>query len=174
MQTFLPVKSFVKSAEFLDDKRLGKQRIEAAQILEILLKISILPSRLQSAVPFDPTFHRWHHHPAVLMWSGHEEWLKNYLDCVIGEWRSRGFANSITVPRYDCENQPYPIWLGMEEFHRSHRTNLIRKNPSYYLKFWPEERDDSCLYYWPTKISETQRVNEGEEVENAHQNDVNS
>lgn len=38
MQTFLPYPSFIKSAQCLDNKRLGKQRVEAYQILQILTK----------------------------------------------------------------------------------------------------------------------------------------
>jgi hypothetical protein len=37
MQTFLPYPDFQTSAKILDNKRLGKQRVEAKQILEILL-----------------------------------------------------------------------------------------------------------------------------------------
>ena len=37
MQTFLPYKSFNKSFKVLDYRRLGKQRVEAMQILNVLL-----------------------------------------------------------------------------------------------------------------------------------------
>ena len=36
MQTFLPYKSFKKSAETLDYQRLGKQRVEAMQIINVI------------------------------------------------------------------------------------------------------------------------------------------
>jgi len=36
VNTFLPHADFVKSAESLDNKRLGKQRVEAWQILQAL------------------------------------------------------------------------------------------------------------------------------------------
>lgn len=36
MQTFLPYKSFEQSAACLDNKRLGKQRVEVLQILKAL------------------------------------------------------------------------------------------------------------------------------------------
>ena len=36
MQTFLPYKSFERSVQVLDNKRLGKQRVEAFQILNVL------------------------------------------------------------------------------------------------------------------------------------------
>ena len=150
MQTFLPVRSFVKSAEFLDTKRLGKQRVEAAQIAEILLNQPILPKNLQSIVPFNREFMAWSNHPAVLMWKNHDQWLLNYLDCTIGEWCSRDYNNTIQVPNYDCSNQVPPAWLGDEKFHQSHRSNLIRKDPLFYSKFWPEEADN-LPYFWPTK-----------------------
>ena len=58
MQTFLPYTDFIKSAKCLDYKRLGKQRVEAKQILNILLG--------------ETTKAGWTNHPAVLMWSGYE------------------------------------------------------------------------------------------------------
>ena len=36
MQTFLPYQNFIKSAKCLDYKRLGKQRVEALQIHNII------------------------------------------------------------------------------------------------------------------------------------------
>jgi len=54
MQTFLPQISFKESAECLDNRRLGKQRVEAMQIMKALL----LPE------------YGWKNHPAVKMWKG--------------------------------------------------------------------------------------------------------
>jgi Pyrimidine dimer DNA glycosylase len=149
LQTFLPDKSFIKSLEYLDVKRLGKQRVEAAQIIEILLNQPILPSNLK--LPhFDRSQSLWHRHPAVMMWAGHEEWLKLYLDCCIGEWVWRGYTNGLVVPAYNTDSQSPPKWLGFEQFHQSHRSNLIRKFPQHYQKFWPNESSD-LAYFWPTK-----------------------
>lgn len=134
--------------EFLDDKRLGKQRVEAAQILEILLDKPVLPRNVQSLIPFDRRFGPWTRHPAVLMWKGYEDCLKLYLDCVIGEWIFRGFTNSIVVPDYPEETQA-PPWLGYEPFHLSHRSNLLRKNVRRYREFWPDDPTD-LDYFWPT------------------------
>lgn len=141
--------SFVKSMEYLDGKRLGKQRVEACQILEILLDEPFTPKNLLSLIPFERKFGAWTRHPAVIMWKGHEEWLKLYLACAIGEWRSRGYTNTIVVPPYNTSVQAPPFWLGDEQFHKSHRSNLMRKNPVYYRQFWSEE-DDSLPYFWPT------------------------
>jgi hypothetical protein len=135
--------------EFLDSSRLNKQRTEAAQILEILTDKPVLPKNLQSLVPFQRSWGSWQRHPAVLMWKGHEEWLKLYLACCIGEWNYRGYRNSIVPPGYDINSQMHPAWLGCEEFHESHRGNLIRKEPSHYVKFWPEDKPMQG-YFWPT------------------------
>jgi hypothetical protein len=138
--------------EYLDYQRLGKQRIEAAQILEILLNQPVLPSNLHSLVPFDFSNSQWKNHPAVIMWAGHEEWLKYYLACAVGEWCSRGYSNSIECLDYDLglkENPP--SFLGYEPFHRSHRSNLVRKLPTHYRQYWPDE-DPNLPYFWPTGV----------------------
>ena len=80
MQTFLPYKSFTKSAKCLDNKRLGKQRVEAMQILNVLL------SKDKKA--------GWHNHPAVLQWKGYEGTLFDYLLSCADEWEyKRRFKN---------------------------------------------------------------------------------
>ena len=148
MQTFLPVASFVKSAEFLDYRRLGKQRAETAQILEIILDKPFLPKNLYGVVPFFRDYKGWRNHPAVNMWRGHTEWLKLYMACIIGEWVDRGYLNNIPVPEYDIASQPAPRWLGYEPFHESHRSNLVRKFPGHYLKYWPDQ-NPGLPYFWP-------------------------
>ena len=62
MQTFLPHESFKKSFKLLDYRRLGKQRVEAHQILNVLL------DRTQTK--------GWRNHPIVRMWEGYEDALK--------------------------------------------------------------------------------------------------
>lgn len=135
--------------EYLDVARLGKQRIEATQILEILTGRAILPINLDSIVSFDLRYGPWARHPAILMWKNHVEWLKLYLACAIGEWESRGYQNNIVVPPYDTSLQPRPKWLGYEPFHLSHRSNLMRKAPGLYRKYWDREPID-LPYFWPT------------------------
>jgi hypothetical protein len=31
-----------------------------------------------------------------------------------------------------------PIWFGNEEYHKSHQSNLVRKNPDFYRPFFPD------------------------------------
>ena len=54
MQTFLPYADFAETARVLDQRRLGKQRVEALQVLRAL---------------FIPGY-GWRHHPVVRMWRG--------------------------------------------------------------------------------------------------------
>jgi hypothetical protein len=141
MQTFLPYDNPALIAACLDNKRLGKQRVEAIQIARILLD-------LQQG-------RGWIHHPAVLMWRGSEPWLiKVYLKSVIKEWKTRGFNNDKCDKHYEnlCNVighrwALFPMWID-EKLIRSHQSNLIRKNPEHYRPFFPDVPDD-LSYYWP-------------------------
>ena len=70
MQTFLPFADFKKSAESLDYKRLGKQRVECKQIFFALTKAD----------------YAWKYHPMVIMWKGHEWALLEYAQVMCKEW----------------------------------------------------------------------------------------
>jgi len=124
MQTFLPYPDFQRSLAAPDYKRLGKQRVEARQILEILL------GRQSS----------WATHPAVRMWRGYEEGLVIYYNAALKEWASRGYRNIVLQPLPESSNSMVPPWLGREDFHASHRSKLLAKNPEHYSRFgWKEE-----------------------------------
>lgn len=135
MQTFLPYPNFVESAKCLDWRRLGKQRVEALQIHNVLSGKSKSKG--------------WHNHPAVLMWKGHEGALSEYLDCCIREWVSRGYNNAMILTH---ESGPKPSWFGDPKFHASHRSNLLRKDEIYYSKFGWTERAN-LPYIWPTQVT---------------------
>jgi len=51
VNTFLPYESFEKSAQALDNRRLGKQRSEAVQILNILEDLEFLSKELDMPMP---------------------------------------------------------------------------------------------------------------------------
>ena len=151
MQTFLPEgKYFYDGFERLDDKRLGKQRVEAWQVLNVLLKIDNDGKPRQS--------NGWANHPAVRMWRGHEFALATYGLVCCRVWLERGF-NDTMLQRFrgrrdqlQNQDQRLPMWLRTTESHQSimvsHRSNLIRKKPDHYSQFWPTLRDD-LPYYWP-------------------------
>jgi len=57
VNTFLTSTSFVRSAQLLDRKRLGKQRVEAQQILDCCLKLRFLGTVYNNPMPDDPYQH---------------------------------------------------------------------------------------------------------------------
>lgn len=135
MQTFLPYSNFEQTAAVLDRQRLGKQRVEALQILSVL-------SGQTSA---------WGKHPAVLMWKGYEGCLKEYGIAICKAWTKLGYADTCrqkigTI--YPKNWVDEPPWLGDPDFHRSHQSNLVRKNPDHYRQFFPDVPDD-LPYIWP-------------------------
>jgi hypothetical protein len=146
MQTFLPYPDYRSSLRCLDDKRLGKQRVEAYQILCTLTGASS----------------GWQNHPAVLMWKGYVNALRFYMNIAIEEWENRGFQNSMQMQRVNLPsgfagyfpNQDSLQYYGMlppfsDAFHASHRSNLLRKDPSFYFKYgWTEP--NNLPYVWPT------------------------
>lgn len=144
MQTFLPYPDFTDTASVLDRQRLGKQRVEAYQVLRNLLGIS---SR------------GWSNHPAVKMWDGYEFHLARYGAAICREWVNRGYKDTLW-PKFnemgaDCVGSSLPLtppWLGDPDLHASHRANLLRKDPIWYGQFgWTE--DPSLPYVWPTPIA---------------------
>ena len=133
MQTFLPHKDFRKSAQSLDYRRLGKQRVEAHQILNIVL------NRTNSR--------GWRSHPAVLMWKRSPNALKLYFNICVEEWESRGYINNMAKENIRGKIV-YPWWIGKRKFHSPHRSNLLRKDYDYYSKFnWKEK--NNLPYFWP-------------------------
>lgn len=134
MQTFLPYPDFIESVRVLDYRRLGKQRVETFQVLNILL------SRTESK--------GWRNHPVTRMWTGYEEALKLYQNHTIAEWMNRGYKNNMVFEEVDNSSVIMPPWFGSEDFHRSHRSNLLRKDFMYYSEFFNEPSD--LEYVWPS------------------------
>ena len=172
MQTFYTHHNFAVTAQKLDYRRLGKQRVEAKQILMTLLGES----------------KGWRNHPAVRMWEGYETALCWYGMTMCWEWRRRNYVDNLqpyfqeiymdlvqsknrlfifaTEELYNLmtdelsqeeTNAPsmseLPWWMDPEDpisdaVIASHRSNLIRKKPEHYSQLWPE-LDGSLEYLWP-------------------------
>ena len=148
MQTFLPYADFERSARALDPRRLGKQRVEGLQVMRGLTVAD----------------YGWRHHPAVKMWRGRLEALGRYTLTCCEVWVEAGFgdtvASTVTTEllaaglsevRSQAELSvvgALPWWLGDEAFHRSHRSALLRKDPTYYRASFGDVPDD-LPYVWP-------------------------
>lgn len=139
--TFLPFPDFQKSLESLDDRRLGKQRVEAKQMYDALT---------------NPNAKGWRNHPAALMWKGYEDLLALYYNISIEVWLSRGKNNTMPYLEMDLEKiKETPTWLGWPAFHQSHMAALLRKDPEYYgdkfeLLVGPYK---DYGYIWPTHVN---------------------
>lgn len=139
MQTFLPYEDVTKSAQSLDRLRLGKQRVENLQIIRAIT---------------DPDY-GWQNHPAVNMWRGHETYLYIYHIAIVREWKRRGYKDTTELKFINImHSMPHkirherPAFLGDSDFHISHQSNLIRKNPEYYIPIFGDVPDD-LPYVWP-------------------------
>lgn len=155
MQTFLPYESFSQSASCLDWRRLGNQRVEAMQILRILVQENTDPGSKPG----------YRNHPAVAMWRDHYRQLHRYAVAMCKEWTSRGYKDTClqkihdlyhemydTSYPYDCFPSQKPHWLGDAAFHSSHRSILLKKNLEHYSKFgWTDDPSVPCL--WPVRSS---------------------
>ena len=154
MQTFLPYPSFNESAEVLDDRRLGKQRVEALQLTYALLGIG---------PDFEPRDSAWRNHPAAKMWWGHCRSLICYGMVCCLSWKARGFTDSVLQSFVNLQENAkwianlYPIekdkvikprWVGDANFHRAHQSNLVRKDADYYSPKFPDV-PNNLPYIWP-------------------------
>jgi hypothetical protein len=149
MQTFLPYPDFAQSAQALDRRRLGKQRVEALQVLRGLIRPG----------------YGWRHHPAVKMWAGYEEALVRYGLDVCAEWGRSGSSDTcaasltadlaaacgtvaVRSQRELAAAGEVPPWLGDEALHLSHRASLLRKDPDFYRPRFGDVPTD-LPYVWP-------------------------
>jgi hypothetical protein len=145
MQTFLPYPDFAESARSLDRSRLGKQRVEALQVLRAVT----IPD------------YGWRNHPAARMWRGYLPALTKYALVTTDEWIARGHADTVRpqvlafAPEVDALAQSaleLPPWIGDEAFHLSHRSNLVRKDPEFYGERFPGVAGD-LPYLWPAETT---------------------
>lgn len=152
MQTFLPYPNFAASVRCLDYRRLGKQRVEAKQILNALAGDDTIvraeDPRIKATIPTKG----WSKHPATRMWRGYEQALMLYHDCAIRAWMRLGYRNSMPLYWPELDQIPkdieMPYWLGDEDFHASHRSNLLYKNREHYRIFgWTDPV--RLPYVWP-------------------------
>ena len=132
----------------LDDRRLGKQRVETLQILRALVF---------------PSYKGWKNHPATRMWRGFTPALVAYGLAVCAEWSRRGRADAVaqTLVEFTGGTSPelerlrrsgaLPPWLGLEQLHVSHRSSLLRKLPEHYRRYFPDVPDD-LPYVWPASV----------------------
>lgn len=152
MQTFLPYPEYRKSMIVLDGSRLRKQAVECKQILMVHLGQT----------------DAYANHPAVLMWTGYVPSLFAYMKTCMVEIERRGFSHELLTKWCNTEHDKNvgpglwdqtPPWLGDDDLHRSHRSNLLRKDFALYSERFSkhgEKLDPPDLtYIWPEPLSPT-------------------
>ena len=146
VNTFLPFQDVRASAEALDRRRLGKQRVEAYQIWLVL-------GRAEAAYPpyddlgdapwaakraWATEAARRHHahtgrrlgwatHPAVVLWIGHRDALAAYYNTMCDVWAERGGRNVLLKPLPAPAEPCWPAWTADARVHNAFRWQLLRK-----------------------------------------------
>lgn len=147
MQSFITSSCLLTCSKNLDNKRLGKQRLEGVQMLNAMN---------------NPHNRGWKNHPCTEMWRPYQESLKFYINCIIEEWIFRGFKNTMQFfPQY---SEQMPDWFHWQSLQRSHKASLLRKNPHFYKNIFIKNIDDYeklvpylwTGYLWPTHLSPEQ------------------
>ncbi|CAO3593840.1 unnamed protein product [Absidia cylindrospora] len=147
VNNFLISQIFSDTAKILDNKRLGKQRVETFQIINILDK-KIKKGNKKKRIGFV-------NHPAVKAWDGHSDALKLYCNAMLEEWERRGFKNNMAY--YDVADAAHvklPAWVYNEKIHMSHKARLVQKDGSHYGPLFPEVVGTEYMrrgYIWPSK-----------------------
>jgi hypothetical protein len=126
----------------LDYRRLGKQRIEALQILQAMLGL----------------VGHYKSQPAAKAWKGCETGLCEYgIECC-KVWKERGYVDNtrvrfelIKLQELKWKPLVMPRWIGYEPFHSNQRSRLLYKDPWYYSQFnWVEK--PALTYYFPSHL----------------------
>jgi hypothetical protein len=132
MQTFLPYPNFKKSLACLDNKRLGKQRVEALQLYN----------------------DKYTNHPCYTMWADHKDALALYINICLDEWEERGFKNSLVSKikiNKSIMNIIIPDWVNDPRLNVSHQANLLDKDYEFYKKYNWNVKPHSG-YWWPVEV----------------------
>ena len=128
MQTFLPYRDFYRSGKSLDNKRLGKQRVEVLQMLNKIHGLTVGRG--------------WSNHPCTKMWARTPNALVEYGVQICTAWREKGFKDTCLdkIKQHYKSDLPdnIPTWLGREDIHTSHKSRLIQKDYIFYKPIWPD------------------------------------
>lgn len=151
MQVFRPYVDWAKSAAVLDDKRLGKQRVECKQVLNVIFRrLGLINDGLRG----------WLNHPIVLMYYNagrpYIRDLVGFFSACVEEWVRRGFRSSISLR--DIEHLIATVdsteGTPVKRVHEiEYRRILLIKDPHHYVKAFPREEIIEVLETEPVHIS---------------------
>lgn len=196
VNTFITNSDLTIAVANINSQRLGKQRVEAFQILNLLVDAKVIAdaysyekcptsSEIKDQIELDIEREKWfksvfcrykkepsrlvyrkvnknwkrvslsdlplyndknlyrqvtggfHCHPMVLMWIGHINGLRYYINVCIDEWISRGYTNN--MEKYELvEPIVLPWWVNCMPLINSHICALLRK----------EKKRGEPVWYW--------------------------
>jgi hypothetical protein len=131
MQVFAPFEDIEMSVWALDPKRLGNQIYRE--------NLTLIRGG-------------WPNHPASKIWANHKKALAEYSLAGLAELKLRGrdYPHHVETFQHFFDTEPDtgfpPLW-GREDYHRSHQSNLIRKNPDWYIPIFGDVPKD-LEYVW--------------------------
>lgn len=151
VQVFRPYIDWRRSARVLDNKRLGKQRVEVKQVMmAILRKMGLINDGKRG----------WLNHPIVLMYyndgSPYFYDLVNYFNACLEEWRHRNMKSKISLTDIEELIKKIDSTKGHPLTHKhevEYRRVLILKNPEHYLKVFSVEEVREVFETEPILIS---------------------
>ncbi|MCX8187189.1 MAG: pyrimidine dimer DNA glycosylase [Nitrososphaeria archaeon] len=137
MQIFRPYIDWRLSAAALDDKRLGKQRVECKQVLKaILRRLNLINDGKRG----------WLNHPIVLMYyndgRAYIQDLVSFFQACVDEWKRREFTSTISLDDIKELLEKVESLDGTPITHVhevEYRRILLIKNPEHYLKVFTKE-----------------------------------
>lgn len=141
VNTFILTNSPKNCVKLLDYRRLGKQRVEAKQIIDAIE---------------NPKSNGWSNHPVTKMWKNDVLGLKYYFNCCVDEWIDRGYKNTMIkyIIEFDDEKDILPWFYYNKQIQESFKASLLRKNPEYYNdKIMCEEEYMLNGYIWIGKLN---------------------
>jgi hypothetical protein len=74
------------------------------------------------------------------------------------EWKRRGYNDTMTerfenlLAGKNINGLVMPSWIGDRNFHISHQSNLVRKDPEFYRPLFPTV-PDNLEYIWPVQTA---------------------
>lgn len=153
------MESWLIAPVYLDDRRLGQQRIAYKRMIRTLLGYS----------------NGWKRHPALLLWEGSEYDLYEYAVGVCREWRRRGYRDTV-LPWLDNVEQACkavdpgpPPWRRVVTTEMSRWGCLVVEDPHRYrsraldlfgrheVDIWVRYYRDHGIYYPPGRPSHSKR-----------------
>lgn len=152
LNTWLPYDNYAESADILTDRHIFMQLQDCTKLLYWLTEMPLnrrTPSKAQLE------------HPCVIQWRGYVPSLYDYtLEIMMVAYERSSLTNKQEQISEMAENinildglvsnmkEETPSWLGNEDYHLSHKSNLIRLSRSAYESIWPDVPDNLELI-WP-------------------------